>query len=204
MQVSKMELKITPKSIVGRTFQYKGNQYRVQSDTARQKDSETGEWVDAVIYNAVENSVSVSNVSYVREKNQFLNRFKPTVLEEGDYIVAICMGKILGIYKLGLEFKAYSISDVANTIQLHGLQVAPNGAVNVQLPKRLEHFGSQIEFYWETESWLMAKKKELEEGETYVDIQNQLERLFRDNPDSLQRVRKFLDVEFATLKANRI
>lgn len=76
----------------GRNYTYKGNTYTVLGE-CRMKDSKKN-WVNAVRYQDVNNK---DKGEFVRSEKQFLNRFIPTELKNGDNILVVSMGKKIGV-----------------------------------------------------------------------------------------------------------
>ena len=59
---------------MGEFYTYKGNIYFLRSE-GKMKNPETREWEDAFIYSPV-SDFKIMSVDYIREKNDFLKKFK--------------------------------------------------------------------------------------------------------------------------------
>lgn len=89
--------------VLNRIYEYKQHQYQV-IDFIRQKTPNAhgeGSWVDAVEYQRIdENGDGVPGAKYSRELNDFAEKFLPISLWKNDEIIAISMGKVVGVFKV--------------------------------------------------------------------------------------------------------
>lgn len=89
--------------VINRIYEYKQHQYQV-TDLIRQKTPGAhgeGSWVDAVEYQRIdENEEKPSGMKFSREKIDFAEKFLPISLWKNDEIIAISMGKVLGVFKV--------------------------------------------------------------------------------------------------------
>lgn len=89
--------------IINRIYEYKQHQYQV-IDLIRQKTPNAhgeGSWVDAVEYQRIdENGEKPAGMKFSREKTDFAERFLPISLWKHDEIIAISMGKVMGVFKV--------------------------------------------------------------------------------------------------------
>lgn len=99
-----------------RLYFYKQNTYKILGE-CRMKDSEKN-WVDAIRYSDVH---SAHKGEFVREKEQFENRFIPAVLRVGDKVMIISHGKLVGVTEVVNELEDFvslkqSIGDAPKTL----------------------------------------------------------------------------------------
>ena len=89
--------------VLNRIYEYKQHQYLV-IDFIRQKTTNAhsdGSWVDAVEYQRIdENGDGVPGAKCSRELNDFAEKFLPISLWKNDEIIAISMGKVVGVFKV--------------------------------------------------------------------------------------------------------
>ena len=99
-------------------YYYKGTEYVVTGFAKMKVPSGYSEsWPEAVQYKRASEVDDEEADVFTRIKTDFIAKFIPTVLEAGDYIVAVSMGKIVAEYKVteveGNEARAVSPSGVA-------------------------------------------------------------------------------------------
>lgn len=101
---------------IDRLYFYKANTYKILGE-CRMKDSEK-HWVDAVRYEDIH---AAYKGEFVREKEQFENRFIPAVLRVGDKVMIISHGKLVGVTEVVEEMEEFvslkqSIGDAPKTL----------------------------------------------------------------------------------------
>lgn len=101
---------------IDRLYFYKSNTYKILGE-CRMKDSEKN-WVDAVRYEDIH---AAYKGEFVREKEQFENRFIPAVLRIGDKVMIISHGKLVGVTEVVEEMEEFislkqSIGDAPKTL----------------------------------------------------------------------------------------
>ena len=99
-----------------RNYYYKGNAYKILGE-AKMKDSEKN-WIDAVRYEDIH---AAYKGEFVRDKQQFENRFIPAVLRVGDKVMIISHGKLVGVTEVIDEMEDFvslkqSIGDAPKTL----------------------------------------------------------------------------------------
>ena len=104
--------------IINRIYEYKQHQYQV-TDLIRQKTPGAhgeGSWVDAVEYQRIgEDEEKPSGMKFSREKTDFAEKFLPISLWKNDEIIAISMGKVIGVFKVDIVDEDAQIVHFSNS-----------------------------------------------------------------------------------------